>query len=121
MILDAGILSVTDEEMEETWNKCIGQFTALALGAGVPVLPAVPHVVADTLKTLLGVAVEAGVSGIPEVDKVKALVGWFTSLVIKYIYCLLFYNDWNNIYKISSLTIFEVFRLFEANTMLSIY
>ena len=71
MILDAGILSVTDEELEQTWNNCLNQFTALALGAGVPV-------VSDTLKTLLGVAVEAGVSGIPEVDKVKALLGWLS-------------------------------------------
>lgn len=78
MILDAGILSVTDEELEQTWNNCLNQFTALALGAGVPVVSAVPHVVADTLKTLLGVAVEAGVSGIPEVDKVKALLGWLS-------------------------------------------
>lgn len=74
MIFDPSILYVDEEKMQQSWSDSLAQFTSLALGAGVPVLPAVPHVIADTLKTLLGLGVEAKVEDLPDIKRIIGLL-----------------------------------------------
>ena len=69
-IFDASILSVDDEVMYAKFQEGLRFFTSTALGAGIPVLPAVPHIFMDTIKTLMGVGAECEMTQIAQVAKI---------------------------------------------------
>ena len=69
-IFDASILSVDDEVMHAKFQEGLRFFTSTALGAGIPVLPAVPHIFMDTIKTLMGVGAECEMTQIAQVAKI---------------------------------------------------
>ncbi|CAL5970467.1 Acidic_ribosomal protein P0 [Hexamita inflata] len=73
-LIDAGILEVDEEVMLQKWNSSLSQFVGLALGANIPVLPAVPHVIIDTMKTMLGFGVESNLNMIPDVKRIADLL-----------------------------------------------
>ena len=60
--------------MQQKFNKGLSEFIGLALGASIPVLPAVPHIIIDTLKSVLGLGVEAGLTEIPDVKRIAELL-----------------------------------------------
>ncbi|CAL5984347.1 Acidic_ribosomal protein P0 [Hexamita inflata] len=53
--------------MYQKWNTSLSQIVGLAIGANIPFLPAVPHVIVDTMKTMLGFGVEANLTMIPDI------------------------------------------------------
>lgn len=72
-IFDASILEVDDEVMKNKWDDCLKEFTGLALGAGIPVLPAVPHIIVNTLKEMLGLGAVAEVD-LPDCKRIAELL-----------------------------------------------
>lgn len=73
-IFGADVLEVNDEVMMNKFNNGLAEFVGLALGASIPVLPAVPHIIIDTLKSVLGFGVEAGLTEIPDVKRIADLL-----------------------------------------------
>jgi large subunit ribosomal protein LP0 len=73
-VFGADVLEVDDNVMMQKFNNGLAQFVGLALGAGIPVLPAIPHIFVDTLKTVLGLGVEAGLTEIPDVKRIADLL-----------------------------------------------
>ena len=65
LIFDSSILSVDDDVMYAKFHEGLRFFTSAALGAGIPVLPAVPHLFMDTFKTIMGVGAECDMMQIP--------------------------------------------------------
>lgn len=73
-IFDAEVLQVDDERMQKEWDDALSQFTGLALGAGIPVVSAVPHVIVNSLKAMLGLGVVSGIETIPDVKRIADLL-----------------------------------------------
>ncbi|KAH0570963.1 Acidic ribosomal protein P0 [Spironucleus salmonicida] len=73
-IFDASILNVDDEVMQKKWNTGLEFFVSAALGANIAVLPAIPHIMIDSMKTLMGVGAECGMDQIAQVKRIMALL-----------------------------------------------
>jgi len=72
-LFDPDILTVDEEVMTAKWNAGLSHFVSAALGLHYPCLPAIPHIFADTAKSLVGVGVELDVN-IPLVQTVKQIL-----------------------------------------------
>ncbi|EET01466.1 Acidic ribosomal protein P0 [Giardia duodenalis ATCC 50581] len=73
-IYDAAILEIDDSVMEAKWNTGLEAFVSLALGTNFPCLPAIPHIFMDTAKAFVGAGVEADITEIPLVKRVKEIL-----------------------------------------------
>ncbi|CAL6068559.1 Acidic_ribosomal protein P0 [Hexamita inflata] len=65
------------------WNTSLSQIVGLALGANIPILPAVPHVIVDTMKTILGFGVEATM--IPDIKCIMDLLAKKSEFDLNYL------------------------------------
>ncbi|TNJ26579.1 Acidic ribosomal protein P0 [Giardia muris] len=73
-IYDARVLEIGEEEMAAKWSAGLERFTALALGAHYPCLPAIPHIFLSAAREILGAAVETDLSELPLVSRVKEIL-----------------------------------------------
>eukprot|EP00834_Sanchytrium_tribonematis_P001043 NODE_22_length_42145_cov_1.310612.p17 type:complete len:313 gc:universal NODE_22_length_42145_cov_1.310612:9136-10074(+) len=69
IIFPPEILDITDEEIKESVQGCIAEIAALALGANVPSVASVPHILINTFKDLLHVSLATEI----ELEQTKKL------------------------------------------------
>merc|ERR1712045_1025823 len=58
-LVDAKVLSITSEDILESFSKAAGNLTALSLGSGYIIPSATPHLIINAFKNLAGAAIAA--------------------------------------------------------------
>jgi large subunit ribosomal protein LP0 len=73
-VFDNSILEVNEQVMHQKFQAGLAEFIALSLGANIPTLPAVPHIIMNSLKEAMGLGVECKMEKIPEIQKMIELL-----------------------------------------------
>jgi len=67
------VLDLTDDDMVASFGAGLARIAALSMATGYPTLAAVPHMIINSYKNVLAIALETEYS-FPQADKVKALL-----------------------------------------------